>query len=229
MKPTNDRRKFLQTAGFTALLTMASQGAGSAPNPNRAGGKFLTPTPSDRVATLVLQGLIIPERKVAEGILIKSTSAAWLEIARELGADWALALQLSPTQLEEMVAGAYERAGFQVVITPRSGDHGRDVIATSAGIGSIKILGSVKRYAPGHLVDAEACRSLIGVVMADQKASKGIITTTSDFAPMIRTDPSIAPFLPTRLELMNGVELQKWLADLSSETPRPEATATATA
>lgn len=169
------------------------------------------------IATLVVQGLIIPEKKVAEGILIKSTSAIWLEIARRLGTDWALASQLTPTQWEEMVAGAYERAGYQVILTPRSGDQGRDVIATSAGIGSIKILGSVKKYAPGHLVDAEACRSLIGVITADQKASKGIITTTSDFAPMVRTDPSVAPFLPTRLELMNGVELQKWLTELSGK------------
>lgn len=169
------------------------------------------------IPTLVVQGLIIPEQKVAEGVLIKSTSAIWLEIARTLGTDWALASQLTPTQWEEMVAGAYERQGYKVIITPPSGDGGRDIIATTSGIGSVKILGSVKKYAPGHLVDAEACRSLIGVLTSDQKASKGIITTTSDFAPRIKTDPSIAPFLPTRLELMNGLELQKWLADLSSE------------
>src|SRR5882757_6147486 len=46
MESTVDRRRFLQTASLTALLTMASQGAGSAPNLNRAGGKFLTPTPT---------------------------------------------------------------------------------------------------------------------------------------------------------------------------------------
>jgi restriction system protein len=140
-----------------------------------------------------------------------------MEIAREFGKDWSRVLQLSPTQWEEMVAGAYERAGYRVILTPRSGDYGRDVIATSEGVGSIKILGSVKAYSPGHLVDAEACRSLLGVVTADQKASKGIITTTSNFAPKIPTDPSIAPFLPTRLELMNGKALQAWLADLSSK------------
>lgn len=168
------------------------------------------------LATLVLQGLIVPENRVAEGVLIKSTSAVWDEIARLLSQDPALFMQLSPTQMEELVAGAYERAGYQVILTPRSGDHGRDVIATSSGVGSIKILGSVKRYAPDHLVTAEACRSLMGVVAADQKASKGILTTTSDFAPMVRSDPSIAPFLPTRLALMNGQELQKWLAELSA-------------
>jgi restriction system protein len=167
------------------------------------------------IATLVLNGLIVPENKVTEGVLIKSTSTVWIEIARILGRDASLFAELSPTQLEELVAGAYEKAGYSVILTPRSGDHGRDVIATSSGVGSIRILGSVKRYAPDHLVTAEACRSLMGVVAADPKASKGIITTTSDFAPMVRSDPSLAPFLPTRLELMNGEELQKWLIDLS--------------
>jgi restriction system protein len=168
-----------------------------------------------RAAEIVLQGLIVPDQKVHEGILLRSTSVIWLEVARRLGQNWALALQLTPFQWEEMVAGALHRAGFEVILTPRSGDFGRDVIATSRGIGSIRILGSVKAYRPGHLVDAESCRSLVGVVNADQKASKGLLVTTSDFAPKVRTDPSVAPFLPTRLELMNGVELQSWLAKLT--------------
>jgi restriction system protein len=170
------------------------------------------------IPTLVVQGLIIPERESVEGVLVKSTSAIWMEISKMLVADWTLAMQLTPRQWEELIAGAYEREGYKVTLTPSSGDYGRDIIATSTGIGSVKILGSVKRYAPDHLVDAEACRSLLGVLSGDHSASKGIITTTSDFAPRIRTDPFIAPFLPTRLELVNGLELKKWLADLSIET-----------
>jgi restriction system protein len=166
-------------------------------------------------ATLVLSALLMPEETVHEGVLIRSTSAIWFEIARKLGADWAVARELSPIQWEEMVAGAYDKAGYKVILTPRSGDHGRDVIASKSGVGAVKILGSVKAYAPDHLVTADAVRSLIGVVSADRAASKGILTTTSDFAPKIPSDPSIAPFLPTRIELMNGAGLQKWLAELS--------------
>jgi len=33
----------------------------------------------------------------------------------------------------------------------------------------------------------------------------------------VNEDPFIAPFLPTRLELMNGEALQKWLRDLSKD------------
>jgi restriction system protein len=102
-----------------------------------------------------------------------------------------------------------------VTLTPRSGDHGRDVIAIKHGVGCIKIIGSVKRYAAGNLVSYNDIRALLGVMLGERNASKGIITTTSDFPPKVAEDPFIGPFLPTRLELMNGVALQRWLADLS--------------
>jgi restriction system protein len=75
----------------------------------------------------------------------------------------------------------------------------------------------VKAYGPDHLVEYDAVRALIGVVSADQKASKGIITTTSDFPPRIEKDPHIATFLPTRLELVNGKRLQQWLNELVNQ------------
>jgi restriction system protein len=51
----------------------------------------------------------------------------------------------------------------------------------------------------------------------ERDVSKGIITTTSDFPPRIADDPFIKPFLPTRLELVNGTALRQWLADVSRE------------
>jgi restriction system protein len=118
-----------------------------------------------------------------------------------------------------MVAGAFKNYGFdEVITTPQSGDHGKDIIATKQCIGSIKVLGSVKAYAPGNLVPYDAIRSLIGVVTSDPSASKGIITTTSDFSPRVEQDPSIAPFMPTRLELINGKRLQQMLANLTQSS-----------
>lgn len=170
------------------------------------------------IISFVMQGIIVPDQKVSEGVLLRSTSAVWIEIASVLGNDWSQAWQLTPDQWEEMVAGAYEKSGYKTILTPRSGDFGRDVIASREGVGAIRILGSVKRYAPDHLVDAEACRSLLGVLSMDRNASKGIISTTSDFAPRIEADPSIAPALPYRLELMNGEKLQAWLKSLAEES-----------
>jgi restriction system protein len=167
-------------------------------------------------STLVVSSLIIPDRKTASGTLIKSVSATWYEIVRYVGSDWANAHKVPADKWEEIVAGAFKRADFdEVTLTPRSGDHGRDVIAIKRGFGCVKIIGSVKAYAPGNLVPYDDVRALLGVMSGEQDVSKGIVTTTSDFPSEIADDPFIKPFLPTRLELVNGTELRQWLADVS--------------
>lgn len=164
---------------------------------------------------IVISALIYPEKKVHDGLLIASTSIAWQGIVEGLGNDWSKALELSSDQWEELIAGAYHRAGYsEVILTPRSGDHGRDVIAIRKGIGSIKIIGSVKAYRPGLLVGYDHIRALIGTMTGEQNVSKGIITTTSDFPPKVMDDPFIKPFIPYRLELMNGEKTQQWLKSL---------------
>jgi restriction system protein len=167
-------------------------------------------------ATLSVSGIIIPERSTAEGILVKSTSLVWTEIVEVLGNDWSVAYQIAPERWEEIVAGAFKKAQYEVTLTPRSGDHGRDVVAIKRGVGCVKIIGSVKRYTPGNLVGYDDIRALLGVLSGERDASKGIITTTSDFPPRVNEDPFIAPFIPTRLELMNGKALQKWLRELAA-------------
>jgi restriction system protein len=174
------------------------------------------PTKGKKVE-LTVSSVIIPERKTTEGVLIKSTSVVWSAMVEELKNDWAKAYEIPPHMWEELIAGAFVTAGFdEVILTPRSGDHGRDVIAVRNGIGSIRILGSVKAYTPGHLVTKEEVHALMGVVNLDPNASKGIITTTSDFAPRLLRDSRLAQAVPHRIELMNGVKLKAWLQLLSS-------------
>ena len=69
----------------------------------------------------------------------------------------------------------------EVILTPRSGDHGSDIIASKPGIGSIRIIDQVKAYSDRHRVSADEVRSILGVLSADLNVSKGIITTTSMF------------------------------------------------
>jgi restriction system protein len=167
-------------------------------------------------AALSLSCIIIPERHTPEGILVKATSLVWNEIVQALGNDWTVAYQIPPEKWEEIVAGAFNKAQYKVTLTPRSRDFGRDVIAIKDGVGCVKIIGSVKRYAPGNLVSYDDIRALLGVLSGERDASKGIITTTSDFPPRVKEDPNIGPFIPTRLELMNAEALQKWLQELAA-------------
>ncbi len=169
-------------------------------------------------ASLSVSSIIIPETITTSGVIIRATSLVWNKIVEALGNDWTVAYQIPSEKWEEIIAGAFKKANYdEVTLTPRSRDHGRDVVAIKHGIGCVKIIGSVKRYAPGNLVEYDDIRALLGVLSGERDASKGIITTTSDFPPRVNDDPFIAPFLPTRLELMNGEALQKWLRDLSKD------------
>ncbi len=168
---------------------------------------------------LLLQAAVTFGKKTHEGAFIESVAPAWFEIARWIKRDPSIIYQLDPRKWEELIAGAYERAGFdEVILTPRSGDYGRDVIAVKRGYWSVRIIDQVKAYGPGHLVPANDVRALIGVLLSDHNATQGIVTTTSDFAPMIKDDPFIKPHIPYRLKLINGVELIDHLDTLAEAT-----------
>jgi restriction system protein len=163
---------------------------------------------------LVSETLIVPESKTAEGILIAANSHAFLNLLRRLGADPSAIYELDWRQLEELMAAAYYECGYEVTLTSRSGDHGRDLIAVKRGRGCIRVINQVKRYSPDHLVTAEQARSTLGVLTGDHAASKAVLTTTSGFAPRILDDPAIGPAVPTRLQLIDGEDLQKLFKEL---------------
>lgn len=167
-------------------------------------GNYLT-----READELLLGAIVePVDKVKDGDVVRLLTSAWLELVRMMQSNPNILYTIDPRKLEELIAGAYDKSGFdRVVLTPRSGDLGRDVIAEKHGWGCVKIVEQVKAFKPGHLVTANDVRALGHILAADQSTSKGIITTTSDFAPRIKDDPLIAPFMPTRIELVNGKTL----------------------
>ena len=160
-----------------------------------------------------IASIILPDRQTDEG---RRRPAFGNEITRALGNDWSLVPNFTPEEWEHIVAGYYHNKGFRVTITPRSGDLGRDLIARMDGFGSLKVLGSVKRFAPHRPVSAEAALSLLGAVDGDPSASKGVLVTTSTFAPRILKNPAIANATPTRLQLIDGDYLQRLLAGKDS-------------
>jgi restriction system protein len=170
------------------------------------------------VSDLLLQAVIVPGDRTAEGKLIEAVAFPWFYIIDLLKKDPNIAYQIPSDKWEELVAGAYKQFGFEeVTLTPRSGDHGRDVIAIKKGLGSIRVIDQVKAFKPGHLVTANDVRALIGVLHGDG-ASKGFLTTTSDFAPWLHKDPLIIPFMPSRLELIDGKKLLATLEELAEKT-----------
>jgi restriction system protein len=165
---------------------------------------------------ILIKTVIVPGARTAEGTLIEAVTLPFFEIIELLARDPGLVFQIDARKWEEIVAGAYSRANFdEVILTPRSGDAGRDVIAVKHGIGSVRVIDQVKAYRPGHLVTAEDARALYGVVELDG-ASKGFLTTTSDFAPRLREDVLLRKALASRIELINGEMLLKRLKQLAT-------------
>lgn len=162
---------------------------------------------------LVMKSLLVFGETTDEGKIVEAVTLPWFEILELLKNDPNAAFQIPADKWEEIIAGAYRQSGFEeVTLTPRSGDYGRDVIAVKKGIGTIRVIDQVKAYKPDHLVDANDVRALVGVLHGD-KASKAFLTTTSDFAPKLPVDPLITPFIPGRLELINGQSLLKRLLE----------------
>jgi restriction system protein len=173
----------------------------------------------EKLPALTVPFMIDVRDHTREGDLVSAIGISWLPVLEIVRQNPLAIYEIDPRKLEELIAGAYKEAGFdQVELTPRSADKGRDVVATKFGLGSIRIFDQVKAYRPGTLVTAEDVRSLVGVITMAGNVSKGVITTTSKFAPRILEDEYIAGYVPYRVELRDRDALLPWLVDLASKT-----------
>src|SRR4051794_14532082 len=74
---------------------------------------------------IVLQSLIVPGAEVSDGVLVEAVTVPWALIAKMLIDDPNILFTIAPRNMEELIAAAYVKAGFdEVVLTPRSGDFG---------------------------------------------------------------------------------------------------------
>jgi restriction system protein len=168
------------------------------------------------VSDITVQALLTFGDKTHDGRLVEGVGIAWDAIIRIIGHNPEEIYNIDPRKFEELIAGAYERTGLydEVILTPASADDGRDIIATKHGIGSIQIYDQVKRYRISRPVTANDIRAIVGVLTIDSNVSKGIITTTSTFAPTLLDNENVRRLVPYRLELRPRDVLLPWLQSL---------------
>jgi restriction system protein len=174
-------------------------------------------------AVLLQSEIIQLGERTSDGEVVEVVQLPWRKIADEIVRDPEFLRQFpgNHRRFEEFLAGIYRAAGFdEVVLTPQRGDDGRDVIATKFGFCTVRILGQAKAFKSGHLVGHDDVRAMLGVLSAEPSASKGMIVTTSSFAPGILTSPKMQQFSPSRLELVDGNQLVDWLSSLSPPASR---------
>jgi restriction system protein len=119
--------------------------------------------------------------------------------------------ELTARQFEELVAELLQRQGYDVTLTPRTRDGGKDVYAAmQSPIGRFLFVVECKRYAPDRPVGVGIVRNLYGQVQKE-RATAGILATTSFFtkdAKEFRQD------IEYQLSFQDYYGLKKWLDEV---------------
>ena len=122
---------------------------------------------------------------------------------------------MSWKQFEEYVAELFDANGFDVEMTPHSGDGGRDIVATRE-VAGVPIIMAVECKAWKRKVGVGVLRSLIGTVQTE-KATVGVLATTSTFTQVARS------LLVAEKHQINGMDLDslvRWHRDLKQKRRR---------
>ncbi len=120
---------------------------------------------------------------------------------------------LSGVEFERLITTVLSGMGFAAEMTKTSGDGGIDIEAVlDRPIVGGRYLFQCKRFAPDNLVGSPIIREFYGAIVADRKAIKGILITTSGFTPQAR---EFAENLP--IELIDGDQLDRLLSDVTKQ------------
>jgi HJR/Mrr/RecB family endonuclease len=134
--------------------------------------------------------------------------------AAALGIPSADGANLSGIEFERLITALLQNMGFKAEMTKASGDGGIDIEAIlDKPIVGGRYLFQCKRFAPGTLVGSAMVREFYGALVADQKAAKGILITTSGFTQQAR---EFALALP--VELIDGDTLAQLLREYNQRS-----------
>lgn len=168
--------------------------------------------PNTPIPNLLLQAAVEKGKKTDDGEIVIAVTAVWYEIIKLIEKDPSVIHKIDWRKLEEIVAGMHERTGIfdEVILTPRSGDRGRDVVLIRHGHYSLHFFDQIKAYSSKRLVTADMIKASL-LTMEGNNYQKVIVTTTGSFAPRLLDDPAITRYYPKQLELVDGEELHKRL------------------
>jgi restriction endonuclease len=118
---------------------------------------------------------------------------------------------VDPFLFERIVAELFEQEGYEIVQTPPRTDGGKDIyVFKTDQFTRTMYLVECKRYVPPNTVGVDVVRHLYGVVQ-QERASGGIIVTTSYFTQPAKDFANIVPY---HLFLKDFDELSRWFKKL---------------
>jgi restriction system protein len=210
----------------TRLDKLAERLAGNATAVELISQRLAAGMPPERILDWVESG-VLPVWRDAAGRPLgdqaperRQLDIAVTEVSEELIQHLAdhpeLLYKLDPRKFEQLAAELYRRRGYEVTLTPASGDGGVDVYVVSReAVGETLWVVQAKRWAPDHKVGAGVVRELVGTVNL-ANASAGVLLTTSFFEPGAQ---AIERKLRYRLALKDYLDLQQLLREPPATRP----------
>ncbi len=138
------------------------------------------------------------------------------ELIEYLGKHPEFLRHLNPRKFEELIAEIFRNKGYEVQLTPKTRDGGKDIIAAyKSPFGHQLFIIECKRYQEKTKIGIEMVRGLYGVKMAEQY-NQAILVTTSTF-----TKPAIDFVKPLKfqLELKDFNDVQAWCKANNNQPP----------
>jgi HJR/Mrr/RecB family endonuclease len=155
---------------------------------------------------------IVPTKREVPVQLVEISS----ELIKQLAANPRQLYLLQPRKFEELVAELLHDMGSDVQLTPESKDGGRDVLASiTTPFGKLLVIVECKRYAEHRKVGAAIVERFLWTVDRRDRASLGILATTSSFTHDARLLESTNKW---RLGLRDYHHLVEWLSHYGTWT-----------
>lgn len=143
--------------------------------------------------------------------IITGVSAGVVALIERTDADPQLLYQLTPREFEQLCAEVLRLHGFEVHLTKRTRDGGKDIVAFQSLLGSqLKFIVECKRYAPNHHVGVDLVRSLYGV-QQQEGATMAMLATTSRFTKDARAFATEPHTTRWAMDLKDFDEVTKWV------------------
>lgn len=111
-------------------------------------------------------------------------------------------LKLNPYEFEKAVANMFELDGYEVKVTSKSNDGGKDIIMRK---NNKVYLVECKRYNSDNKIGREALQKFFAAIY-EEKAEGGFFITTSDFTSTAYDYPKA---INNKIKLINGEKLSK--------------------
>lgn len=164
----------------------------------------------DNSETLLLyenfDGLYLPEKQ--EKIIIATTDF-YEKLILALKTNPNIIHQVDSADFEELVARLLQKKGYDVQVTPKIKDGGKDILArfTTPTGDNLLCLVECKKYSIDRPIGVGLIRALYGVVQSE-RANLGMLVTTSNFT---RGSKEFQKLHNSQISLKDFQDLKNWL------------------